>query len=415
VIFQAEVRRKLLHGEDALTSRVIGLLPLTEPTCSRAILEELTGDGSEADQATFSFWPDYDGTEPDVVLRMPSRIVVIEAKNVADALTPEQLAREWRMVSMRTRLPVQVIALTPDASEPEAVSAAESDVLRDGALAGTMRWARWQHVARRYETLRSDASLSQTSRNLISEVLRFMEARGMRGFGGLTSEEIKGFREIWHRAPATFAKLRSSAEEVGELSGGEVTALARSSGFERGGRSNAYTAEDRWRPNFLEFYYQRRGWPDYETPDTTPQVDVFLRHDLDRGEAICGVGWRTDQNLASLRAQSDDLARETTRVGLQIGVTNYHWRTWHEDWEPQAFGPGELDLSRLKLGEWYGWRLEVVSRVDWDDLSAPVGLTTIADRLLAATRVATAAGLDPDALLKSTSSADLTPPQEPDH
>src|SRR4051812_42107456 len=140
MLFQAEARGKLLHGEDALTSRGIGVLSLVEPACLAAVLDELTGDPSGADAAELRFWPDYDGTEPDVVIRLPQRYVVLEAKNVSNALTSEQLVREWRMVSNRQSVPVQVVAITPDARKPTAVATAQSEVEEQGAAPDTIRW-----------------------------------------------------------------------------------------------------------------------------------------------------------------------------------------------------------------------------------------------------------------------------------
>ena len=60
------------------------------------------------------------------------------------------------------------------------------------------------------------------------------------------------FRETWSRAPNTFTKLRSAAEEVGSLTGGTLRPIGDYSGFDRNGKSTAYSSADQWRPTFQE-------------------------------------------------------------------------------------------------------------------------------------------------------------------
>ena len=117
-------------------------------------------------------------------------------------------------MSAESKAPVVVVALTADPSEPEVVLESRKEVESDGGQPNAIRWTRWQSLARVFEQLQQDPDVSDVSRRLIGELLRFMEMRGVRGFTGLDMEEINLFRETWSRAPGAF-QLRSAAEELG--------------------------------------------------------------------------------------------------------------------------------------------------------------------------------------------------------
>ena len=109
VVLQAELHGKVSsHGvvddarlEDTLTSAVFGALQyLPRAMALRSVLVEGFPDqdwkASECEAATFSFWPTfYDGTEPDLLIAVGPRLVIVEAKYGA-AFGVRQLEREWR-------------------------------------------------------------------------------------------------------------------------------------------------------------------------------------------------------------------------------------------------------------------------------------------------------------------------------
>ena len=303
-----------------LTSRVIGVLPILEPQCRAAILSTLL-DSSTGNDAEISFWPMFGRTEPDVVVQLEDVTLVIEAKDVGGHLTSEQLTREWRDVSSESKTPVVVVALTADPAEPEVVLESRREVEADGGQADAVRWTRWQSLARVYEQLEADRDVTDVSRRLIAEVLGFMDMRGVRGFTGLGMEEITLFRETWGRATDTFIKLRSAAEEVGRLTEGRLHTIPDTSGFDRNGKSAAYSSEDQWRPTFLEFWFKNEAWPTVRRwSDKWPQIHLFIRDDLLEGRGICGVGWQRGEDHASplIARQAVELAAQTDQ-GLLLG------------------------------------------------------------------------------------------------
>ena len=257
-----------------------------------------------------------------------------------------------------------------------------------------------------YEQLEADRDVTDVSRRLIAEVLGFMDMRGVRGFTGLGMEEITLFRETWGRATDTFIKLRSAAEEVGRLTEGRLHTIPDTSGFDRNGKSAAYSSEDQWRPTFLEFWFKNEAWPTVRRwSDKWPQIHLFIRDDLLEGRAICGVGWQLGEDHASplIARQAVELAAQTDQ-GLLLGATDYFHRHWVSDWEPKAYPADEFDPKSLKTGDRFAWRLELVDLVPWEEFMSEAGVRKAAEILERAVRAATTAGLDPDSL------AEIAPP-----
>jgi hypothetical protein len=401
-MFEAEARGKTsAGGEDVLTSRVIGLLRILEPRCRVAVLNLLLGSSAAGNDGEITFWPTFGATEPDVVVQLEDVTLVIEAKDVAGHLTSEQLMREWRDVPAESKTPVVVVALTADPSEPEVVLESRDEIESDEGQPNAIRWVRWQSLARVYEQLQIDPDVSDVSRRLIGELLRFMEMRGVRGFTGLDMEEINLFRETWSLAPDIFTKLRSAAEEVGSLTDGTLRPIANSTGFDRNGKSTAYDSTGQWRPTFLEFWFEHEQWPTVRRwADKWRQVHLFIRHDLLEGQAICAVGWQLGEQHASplVAKQAAQLAAQTESQGLLLGATDYFHRRWVSGWEPKAYPGEEFDPELLKTGDRYAWRLELLELIPWEEFMGEAGVRKAAEILERAVGAAAAAHLDPDAL-----------------
>lgn len=108
-MLQAELRGKVAsHAlqtddarlEDTLTSAVLGALQyLPRAVALRAVLAtafpHLAWADAECMEATFEFWPTfYDGTEPDVLISVGRRLVVVE-RSTGPGFGVRQLERKW--------------------------------------------------------------------------------------------------------------------------------------------------------------------------------------------------------------------------------------------------------------------------------------------------------------------------------
>ncbi len=145
------------------------------------------------DGARLDFWPKLPGgTEPDVVLRVGSLFVVVEAKYRSPFSRPggrHQLVAEWRQAHRVTTAeglegPV-VVAVTADLVEPADIPAARGELeagqLETGSAtaAEVIVWSPWQWVAEVVEDRAGDG-WRPGERAVADDLFALMERRGVR-------------------------------------------------------------------------------------------------------------------------------------------------------------------------------------------------------------------------------------------
>lgn len=198
--FRSELLADPDRFEDTLTSAVFGalqylprdqlLLPLL-----RATFPALAWAAEDVREADFEFWPRFDEeTEPDVVIRAGSRLVVVEAK-FGSGFGRAQLRREWdgaaRKADARGRTTVLLWAVTAVwGDEPAELAALRADLRANGTAdaAAKIVHSTWHGIGKAIEAAQGD--LDRAAGALARDVLRVMEKRGVRQvFEGIPEED----------------------------------------------------------------------------------------------------------------------------------------------------------------------------------------------------------------------------------
>jgi hypothetical protein len=202
VVLQAELHGKVSSQtaladdarlEDTLTSAVFGALQyLPRSTALRAVLVQafpgLSWTEAECRGARFEFWTTfYDGTEPDVLVTVGRRLVVIEAKYGA-AFGVRQLEGAWfggqQVTDARGLETVLLLAVTMNlGTEPKDVS----DFREEADLGDQVAHLSWQQIGLVLDDL---GLATQEARDLCADVLAVMEKRGVRHvYTGIEEED----------------------------------------------------------------------------------------------------------------------------------------------------------------------------------------------------------------------------------
>jgi hypothetical protein len=169
--------------EDTLTSDVLGAMRyLPRHKVLKALLQRafpfVPWSDAGCRAARFEFWPAFaDGTEPDVVLTIDRRLIVVEAKYGA-AFGRRQLLREWtggeKVAASRGLQEVLLLTVTKDlGGEPGDVRAFRGQL----NLGPRVAHLSWQEVGRIIDEAKLDTPEADA---LASDVLAVMERRGVR-------------------------------------------------------------------------------------------------------------------------------------------------------------------------------------------------------------------------------------------
>lgn len=179
--------------EDTLTSAVFGALQyLPRSVALKSVLElafpSHTWSAHDCQSARFHFWPAlHDGTEPDLLLEIGGRVIVIEAKYGA-SFGPNQLEREFlgaqRWAAGHGSTKVLLLAVTKSlAGDPPELTALQN-TLPPQSIASHVSW----HAIGL--ELEGAAFETAEAEDLLADVLALMEKRGVRHvYTGIDEED----------------------------------------------------------------------------------------------------------------------------------------------------------------------------------------------------------------------------------
>ena len=287
--------------EDLLTDHVFGairhlprshvLLPLLQ-----AWFPEETWPERDVEVATIGFWPTFGNTEPDVLIRVGAKTVVVEAKlwsGFGKGLHEEddQLIREYRVVSdwaLSRRLePPLILAVTAGLDEPPEVDAARDYVGNDASP--RFQWTNWQSIAGMLSDCRDQ--LARHEQLLIDDVLAVTERRGVRKmFEGFENEDYWLMAAAQRRSSksvfptvATFCldlMSRLKDQGIGPGSGGISI---------RTHNSSSLSHPERWGLNYLYLPLWPEHWP---KPNNWLDALLFVQFSLREPEVWVGYRQR---------------------------------------------------------------------------------------------------------------------------
>ncbi len=317
--------------EDLLTDYVFGAI--RHLPRSRVLLPLLQAwfpgelwPARDVEAASVEFWPMFGSTEPDVLIRVGARTVVVEAKlwsGFGKGLQEEddQLIREYRVASewagQRRLEPPLVLAVTAGLDEPPEVVAARAYVGKDDAA--RFQWTNWQSIAGLLAGCRSE--LDRHEQALVDDVLTVAERRGVRTmFQGFETEDYWLMAAAQRRSSksvfptiATFCRdLMSRAKDHGIGPGAGGTSI-------RTHNSSSFNHPERWGLNYLYLPL----WPDH-WPKRNEWIDALLFVQFSLREPEVWIGYRQriktkhkDPWLAELPATVDALRQLGDRSVLE--------------------------------------------------------------------------------------------------
>lgn len=198
-MFVAELKGKLpgdvQRMEDILTSYFFGVMKNLPSETFLLPWLRVAGLGFEQikdDSPAFSFWESLpDGTEPDLIVRTRNDLIMIEVKYLsalgADKSQLEREVTEGLAVSRAEGLAFSFIALTNDFQEPSAVKGLRAEYPPE-ELGYECIWTSWRKAFGVVESaLKKDTPHIQ----ILNDLLKVMEKRGLRGFRGFSHLEGK--------------------------------------------------------------------------------------------------------------------------------------------------------------------------------------------------------------------------------
>jgi hypothetical protein len=303
-MMRTELQGKLARGEDGLTAAVFSVLRWLPaavglfPFLREAFPMEDWDDG----EAQLQFWPCFhDGTEPDVVLLTKGQAVVVEAKAGA-GFGEQQLEREWHGLAeyfpARGRRPL-LLALTDDATEPDAVREFRAALADDGAACA---WLPWTAVAAILRDSRPELTAEQ--RSLVDELLDFLRLRGVHvDYIGISPEDN------WALAAAARSASERVYPQIAALQPALLTRLS-PAGIVWGDSqqrviapwSRSFSWPHQWGVNALYLPFRDASWPAQTDPTLVVLFDFF------RARVCVGVRVSWPPDVAARTALLDALS-----------------------------------------------------------------------------------------------------------
>jgi hypothetical protein len=280
-MYMAELRGKLAldsgtpadRTEDTLTAAFFGALRYLPRSALLAVLDRaFPGDFNqeEVNETRFEFWPWLGDVEPDLLLTVGKKVVVIEAKygapfSGADGdIEHHQLTREYRAARRRSQARRQqgpwLLAVTNDWLKPAGVQRVSQYLQAGGTEGVPVAWLSWQSVAHELDNWQPG---SAPEHELRSDVLSLMDRRGVRRvFEGFRDEDYWIVSAAQHVAAervypaiATFAQqLNEKMDEIGLRWGPNDQGVVHYSSLSL---QNPWD----WARSYIQLPYWAKDWP----------------------------------------------------------------------------------------------------------------------------------------------------------
>lgn len=280
-IFAAELNKKTSE-EDFLVSRFFGTLAVADRgRVLGVILDEVGVEVAKSDLAKvrIEFWQNYFRATPAVLLEGESSLVFIEApKNLVEER--ERLLMECEE-GLKGNSHFTLAIVTRHVSEPPDVASIRNE-LAARRKSGRVVWTSWHRLYKRVYALANTPDLDEVSRRLLSDLLRLLDEKGLRGFVGYA-------REAYDRAVLASGAL-SHFSRTTEVLVAELTAALDGVGIYpialRG--AQAPGAEGLRVPGYLKFPFREESWEGPEVARSHYYLKVFLT------EPLVWAGFRID-------------------------------------------------------------------------------------------------------------------------
>ena len=379
-IFEAEVRHRT-GDEDILTSRVWGILSIVDKHTVLAPFLASLGlllAEKEIPSLSVSLWKVYGDTEPDVTIESSTQLIFIEAK-LGSSASCEQLEREYTH-GRKAKEKFSLFLLTKDFSEPEAVKEALGQ-LSPHFPDAKITWIRWQQIYAILKEITQREEVDTISRNLVSNLLSLLAAKGLRGTVGLKRQWLQEVMASQESLSLLCDEISIFVQELNYQAAEEglrpVTPGGSSSNIDRDGRGSSLGEPSNWFPKYLEFAYRDESWP--FTVTQFGQRHLYVRFYLGRGEVhvgfiIAASGGKPQQDILEKQPILFERLKEHPDIEAAL-IPLYVSKANEEVVTKDAQTPFEVD--ELKKFQW----LDLRYKLPITTLEDQAGVTRVLDHL----------------------------------
>lgn len=329
--------------EDALTDGVFSAVRYLPRRILGALLVAavpgLTVSPADLEGAVIELWPTMASglwvgrrVEPDVVVHVGRHVIAFEAKyhsgfgsyEVHGVRDVQQLAVQWEALTgwaaARGASATALVAVTTDATEPADVGVARRQLaatVPGGQYDGdtVIRWMPWQRIA---ACLREAAGLAVHEKEVISDVLRFMDRRGVsRVFNGFDVEDYERVAAAHQIAVdrlyptiSTFVQNLTSALDADGIDWG----WPQKGMWTDGGLG--WTNPGEWGRDHFTAAYWPRAWPVRAKAD---RIALYVTFDLHDPAVEFGFVWKPVPSTVASSGLSA-LASQLAALGATFDV-----------------------------------------------------------------------------------------------
>ena len=315
--------------------RSLGLGPLL-----KMAFPSLSWSVGELADAKFLFWPRFqDGTEPDLVILVGLRPVIVEAKyrsgfGVGESAERAQLVREYvagvEWARVRRFVTPTVLALTDDLAIPDVVEEARRTLWRSFGVpisADVVSWASWQQVGQLLDS--NESLLSKREAELVGDLLEVMERKGVRYvFQGFKPEDywiVSAAERIAAERvyPAIAVFVRELLSQLADQ------AITRATGDSRltTRRSESLSQPEKWGVSYLFLPLRSDEWT---TPSDWNNRYLFVQFALD--EPVLAAGFRLrikPARMPLIRDQAREWVAALRAFGPDYSVRTVKYPDFH--------------------------------------------------------------------------------------
>ncbi|RJS92432.1 hypothetical protein CW705_02800 [Candidatus Bathyarchaeota archaeon] len=374
--FEAEARRKDKE-EDVLTSRVFGILNRIDKIAVLGLILRNLGikiPDEEIKQAEIRLWEEYDGTIPDAVIETKSTLIFVECK-LESPLIIEQLKREYKE-GIAEEKDFYLLCITKHFLEPLEIKQARRECPK-------IVWTSWQELNAILRRTSESEKLDIISKGLISDLLKLLDAKGLRGFAGFKEINLKQIVKGTNAMHSYFNEISIFIRELqSQLDPSEIVLKTRKgSWFHRDGRGTRLEGPDDWITSHLTFAFGAKDWP---FTDFWSSSYLFVRFYLVEGKdkVLFGYSMKTKGNSRNIDALIEKKNEICSFLKESRSISLVFIRSWREYVYDLYSGDEIVEelFKRENLED--AFRVEFCSSINDEDFSNRKMLEVVRDTLV---------------------------------
>lgn len=392
-IFEAEIRRRT-GDEDLLTSKVFGTLNILDRQIILASFLKSIGVSlkeEEIPSLKMKLWSTYTDTEPDVIIESTEQLIFLEIK-LDSPVSHEQLVREYKR-GKKAKSTFSLFLITKDSQLPPAINYAQEQLSSEFPDV-RISWIRWQQIYSIIKEIRNTDGIDAVSCSLLSEILRLLEAKRLRGFMGIKAEWMKKVVASQEHLSSLYDEMAILVQDLNnrviQYDIAPFTIGGSASNIDRDGRGVSLGEPSGWVTTFIDFTYKDVKWP----VTTFSHRHLFVSFHLDEEDIFVGFVIACNkgipqQDILDTQPRLFKKLQEDPLIEASLIPFSYKSR---EEWTTIDTSTA-LDVEKLSKFLW----LELQYKVPITDLKDTSGLEKVLKLLVTLRNLINEVGLQPKA------------------